>query len=91
MKVNQVPKQLLKQIRDVLPPSAEVVCPDFHYEDEDYTILVYVEDEQEVVPTQDTVWDITFAWDTAHGTDTFCPIWTKEHKRFVAMAGEAVK
>jgi len=81
-----VPSTLLKQIKAVVPPDAEVMPLDFRYEDEDYNIAVFVDEGVDRACLQDRLYDIIFDYDDAHGTATLCYVWLKSERPYIVAA-----
>ena len=77
---------LLKQIQAVVPPNAEVVPLDFRYEDEDYNIAVFVDEDVDRACLQDRLYDIIFDYDDAHGTATLCYVWPRSERPYIVAA-----
>ena len=77
---------LLKQIQAVVPPNAEVVPLDFSYEDEDYNIAVFVDEDVDRACLQDRLYDIIFDYDDTHGTATLCYVWPKSERSYIVAA-----
>ncbi len=81
----RVPKALLDQIKQAVPPDAEVVPLTFRHEDEDYNIAVFVTEGTDAKPLQDWLFDLIFDYDDAHRTTTLCYVWpTGERPHIVA-------
>ena len=77
---------LLKQIKAVVPPNAEVIPLDFRYEDEDYNIAVFVDEGVDRASLQDCLYDIIFDYDDTYGTATLCYVWLKSERPYVVAA-----
>lgn len=82
----RVPQALLKQIEAVVPRSTEIVPLDFRYEDEDYNIAVFVDEEVDRTCLQDRLYDLIFDYDDAHGTATLCYVWPKSERAYIVAA-----
>jgi hypothetical protein len=75
-----VPKELLERIRGSIPAGSEVIPLNWTYEDEDYNIVVLVEDEEDPRAIEDRLLDPIIDYDEAHGTYTICMVWPKLKK-----------
>jgi hypothetical protein len=81
-----IPKTLLERIKAVVPPGAEVVPLAFSYEDEDYNLAVFVDEDVDRTCLQDRLYDLVFDYDDTHGTATLCYVWPKSERAYVVTA-----
>jgi hypothetical protein len=79
-----VPKELLAHLTEIAPPGSEVIPMDWAYEDEDYNIAVFIDDQEDARLIEVRLLDVISDYDEAHGTFTVCVVW---HKREKALAG----
>jgi hypothetical protein len=78
-----VPTELMKLVKKVVPPEAEVVPLDWAYEHEDYNIAVVVPDivtYEQARQLEGRLIDAVMDYDTAHGTFTLCIVWRESEK-----------
>jgi hypothetical protein len=85
----RVPEKLLAQIIAMVPPDAEVVPLDFHYEDEDYNIAVFVGEATERAVLQDSLYDLIFSYDDIHGTNSLCYVWPDSERPYIVAGSKA--
>jgi hypothetical protein len=85
----RVPKKLLAQIIAIVPPDAEVVPLDFHYEDEDYNIAVFVSETTDLTALQDVLYDLIFNYDDTHGTNSLCYVWLDSERPYIVAGSKA--
>jgi hypothetical protein len=82
----RIPKTLLERIKAVVPLGAEVIPLTFRYEDEDYNIAVFVDEDVDHTCLQDRLYDLIFDYDDAHGTATLCYVWPKSERASIVAA-----
>ena len=85
----RVPKKLLAQISSMVPSDAEVVALDFHYEDEDYNIAVFVGEATDCAVLQNDLYDLIFSYDDVHGTSSLCDVWPKSERPYIVSGSKA--
>lgn len=81
-----IPKTLLERIKAMVPPGAEVVPLAFSYEDEDYNLAVFVDEDIDCTALQDRLYNLIFDYDDAHGTATLCYVWPKSERASIVAA-----
>ena len=84
----RVPKKLLAQIIEMVPSDAEVVALDFHYEDEDYNIAVFVGETTDRAVLQNNLYDLIFSYDDAHGTSPLCYVWPDSERPYIVSGSK---
>jgi hypothetical protein len=81
-----IPKSLIEHIKAVVPPGAEVTPLAFRYDDEDYNVAVFVDEDVDRTCLQDRLYDLIFDYDDAHGTATLCYVWPKSERTCIVAA-----